>query len=436
MIRGKNTRKRPPKNRGPFLTMGRKVLFQLIMFGLLFLFFEGLVPLAYLLLDKKDIFDHRAMVLERLNETGMEAFKARSADPVLGWDHFGPRITQGKNCIGTEVGYTIDVHGARTYEGYDPEAVQVVVVGDSFTNGAEVSDTDAYPAQLAGMIGASVANHGVGGYGPLQSILNLEQKLQYYPAAKVAILGIMYENIYRMVNSYRPVLYDKAFDYGLKPYMAGGALRPYPDANALDDIERFKQYTNDAFDRDFWAKPAYGFPYSWTLAKGLSSKFFIYRKLQKNARKFGVPEYFLAFRSEDFLSELFPLLRHFTEFCSANDLIPLVVFIPHNRYDTRSVTRMIERERERFPEGLLVGDVGEMDVNWARFNLQKPGSGDFCHPSTYGYRKIAEYTADLLRRGACRTWHRNANRQEHPVKTHDLFLGHEENWSTGECGAM
>lgn len=377
---------------------GRKALLYFMMFGLLFLFFEGLALLASQFLDKKDFFDHRALTFEHLNETDMQAFRARSADPVLGWDHFGPQVIKGENCRGAAVDYTIDKHGARTYPGYDPDAVKILTVGDSFTNGAEASDADAYPAKLASMLDVSVANHGIGGYGPVQSVLNLEQKLKYYPQASVVVLGIMYENIYRMVNSYRDILYLNSFNYGIKPYMAGGKLRPYPGKDVLSDLDHFKQYASDAFDRDFWAKPVYGFPYSWSLIKSLSTHYFVYRRLQKNFRKAGFPEYILAYRSEDFLSELFPLLQRYTDFSVEHNLTPVVVFIPHNVHDTSSVTAMIERQRGRFPRGLLVGDMAGMDVDWENFNIRKPDKDDeYCHPSAYGYRKIADYTADLLR---------------------------------------
>lgn len=383
--------------------MGRKTLLYFMMFGLLFIFFEGLALLANLFLDKKDFYDHRALVFEHLNKTDMEAFRIRSADPVLGWDHFGPQVIRGENCMGTAIDYSIDKHGARTYPGYDPAVAQVLLVGDSFTYGEEVSDADAYPAQLASILGVSVVNHGIGGYGPVQSVLNLEQKLQYYPQARVAVLGIMYENIYRMVNSYRAVLYPEAFNYGIKPYMAGGQLSPYPGSDVLSDLGHFMQYVNDAFDHDFWAKPVHAFPYSWGLIKSLGSRYFVYRRLQRNIGRMGFPEYYLAFRSEDFLSELFPLLQRYTDFSRQHGLTPVVVFIPRNRNDTSSVMAMIERDRQRFPPGLLVGDVGTMGIDWADFNLQKPlepgKNQEFCHPSTWGYRKIAEYTADLLRKG-------------------------------------
>lgn len=96
------------------------------MFGLLLLFFEGVALLAGQFLDKKDFFDHRALVFERLNAADLKDFKAGNADPVSGWAYSGPQISRAKNCIGTEISYSVDAHGARTYAGYDSAAVQVL----------------------------------------------------------------------------------------------------------------------------------------------------------------------------------------------------------------------------------------------------------------------------------------------------------------------
>jgi len=379
---------------------GKKLVFWLILLGFVWGVFELVAYFGFS--GDDDIFDHRAQVLARLNAADLARFAQKTGDPVLGWDHRGPRSSREVNCIGQEVGYSFDAAGARVYPGYEAENAGIIVIGDSYSNGAEVNDAETYPARLGSLLGVSVVNHGVGGYGPLQSLLLLEQKAARYPALKVAILGIMYENIYRMVNSYRAVLYEEnSIDYGLKPYMAGGEIRPYPGADALVDIDRFKTYANRAFDEDFWAKPSDDFPYSLSLLRGLSSHYFYFRRFQKRFRKLGIPEYFLAFRSEAFLSELFPLLAHYTRFAQQHGLTPIAIFIPRNVYDTRSATRLIAEHRDRFPDGLVVGDVGMADIDWDRFNLISPESGDHCHPSAYGYEQIAEYVAVLLRdRGA------------------------------------
>jgi len=45
----------------------------------------------------------------------------------------------------------------------------------------------------------------------------------------------------------------------------------------------------------------------------------------------------------------------------------------------------------------VVGDVGMADIDWGRFNRIDLKRGDPCHPSVYGYARIADYVAALLR---------------------------------------
>jgi hypothetical protein len=211
---------------------------------------EAFAFLSIWLLD--DLYDHRDEVLPRLNEAGLAAFRVRAGDPVLGWASRGPRQDIGKTCTGARVAATYDANGARVYPGYNPRTVQIVVVGDSYADGAEVTDDETFPAQLAGMLKLEVANHGVGGYGPVQGFLNLKRKIDLYSRAKIAILAIMYENIYRMVNSYRPVLADHtSLAYGLKPHVAGGAIAPHPGAAALSSGAAFRTHAIAAFEQDF-----------------------------------------------------------------------------------------------------------------------------------------------------------------------------------------
>ncbi len=113
------------------------------------------------------------------------------------------------------------------------------MVGDSYTHGSEVADDDAFPAQLAKILGLSVANHAVGGHGPVQAFLNLKEKIELYPKAKVVILGMMYENIFRMVNSYRPVLAEKSSAYRFKPYIENGRNSTEPGAECISEYRCF-----------------------------------------------------------------------------------------------------------------------------------------------------------------------------------------------------
>ena len=374
--------------------MLRRLLPYLVLLLTPFAFLEAFGFVSRWLLD--DLYDHRELVLARIDEEGLAAFRKRHGDPVLGWAREGGRRVASKNCIGGPVAYTYDADGARIYPGYDAQRVDIVAVGDSYTASSEVDDSEAYPAQLADALDLQVANHGVGGYGPVQSFLNLQAKIDRYPAARIVILGIMYENIYRMVNSYRPVLYDKSETYGLKPYMADGRIVPHPGAAALHDVADFRARARAAFDRDFWAKPEHQFPYGIALMRALSSNYYWLQRVQRPFPKIGVPEYFLAFRSPGITGELRALLNEYAAYAKGQGLIPVVVFIPRNRHDTNSAARFIEASRPLLDRDLVLADVGAADVAWDRFNLEEAASNNICHPTPYGYRQIAEHVVAVL----------------------------------------
>lgn len=379
------------------MSMTRKLAFYLITLAIMLVVLEGFAWVTSLVVDSDDLFDHRAGVLARLNAADLAAFVKTGGDPVLGWEARGPAVRQEANCRGSLKTYTYNDAGARLYAGFRPESAEIVVVGDSYTNGDEVDDDETYPAQLAALLGTSVANQGVGGYGPTQAFLNLKKKWGVYPKARIAVLAIMYENLSRMVNAYRPVLYNTSSNYTLKPFMAGGKIRPHPGEVAFVDLDSFKRYATQAFDTDFWAKPKARFPYTVAIFKALDSNYFYLRKLQKQLRKMGLPEYMLSFQSEEIRLNLINLLNEYTDFVLAWGAQPVVIFIPRNRYDTQSASRFIEQNSGLLRTELLVGDVAAAaDIDWARFNLQEEKGDNICHPSVYGYHKIAEYMAELL----------------------------------------
>jgi hypothetical protein len=193
------------------------------------------------------------------------------------------------------------------------------------------------------------------------------------------------------------VLYNTSSNYTLKPFMADGEIRPHPGEAAFADLASFKHFANEAFDTDYWAKPKAAFPYTIAIVKALGSNYFYLRKLQKQLRNLGLPEYALAFESKEIRLNLIGLLNKYTDFVVAQGLQPVVIFIPRNRYDTRSASRFIEQNGAQLHKALFVGDVAQAtDIDWEQFNLREEKGDDICHPSVYGYRKIAAYMADFL----------------------------------------
>lgn len=79
---------------------------------------------------------------------------------------------------------------------------RIVVLGDSFTFGEEVSDDETYAHDLqASLPGTEVLNSGVQGYGHDQMLMYLkEEGVKYHP--DVVILGFAYLDIYRNIESF------------------------------------------------------------------------------------------------------------------------------------------------------------------------------------------------------------------------------------------
>jgi len=377
--------------------VAKKLAFYLITLAFMLVVLEMFAWTTSLVVDRDDLFDHRAGVLSRLSAADLDAFVKKGGDPVLGWETRGPAVRQEANCRGSMKTYTYNESGARTYAAFSPENSEIVIVGDSYTNGDEVNDEETYPAQLANILGVSVANQGVDGYGPTQAFLDLKKKLGLYPQSGITVLAIMYENLYRMVNSYRPVLYDSSSNFTLKPFMADGKIIPHPGKAAFADLDSFGHFANVAFDTDFWAKPKAAFPYTIAIGRALGSNYFYFRKLQKQLRKLGLPEYGLTFESNAIRLNLISLLNSYADYVVEQGRQPVVIFIPRNRYDTRSASRFIEENRAQFNKALFVGDVAQApDIDWEKFNLREGESDNICHPSAYGYHQIAAYIADFL----------------------------------------
>lgn len=381
---------REPRDRGH--SGARIAAFWAVLFLMVVVLLEVIGFASVFLTD--DLFDHRAGVLARVNERELKS--KQKIDPVLGWEPEAPSTFVEANCIGAEISYRIAADGARSYPGYQPSAATIVIAGDSYAFGSEVGDSQTFPAALAKLSGQTVANLGVGGYGPVQSLLRLERHIDQYPQASTVVLGIMYENVHRMVNGYRPVLYDKTEVLTFTPYMSGGQVQPHPGIEALSTEDKLQNEIIVAFDTDFWAKPQHNFPFSMSLARAFTSNYFVLRKVQKSMRKLGRPEYALSFGSPIIQDNLFGLIDRFAQLADARGLRGIVLFMPRNRLDTKSVSTLVATQGARLPTTLLALDVAEADIDWTRYNLENKADDNICHPSEYGYTEIARHLAASL----------------------------------------
>lgn len=123
--------------------------------------------------------------------------------PELGWIP-STEITDKKNIWSTQV--NILRHGIRSNGNVKMDTIfnkkSILVVGDSFTFGDEVSDHETWPAQLETKTGKKVINAGVFGYGLDQIILRAESLLPIYKPDTV-IVAFVPDDIRRCILSVR-----------------------------------------------------------------------------------------------------------------------------------------------------------------------------------------------------------------------------------------
>lgn len=136
-----------------------------------------------------------AIVAEAALQIAAPLLKPRftRVDPELGWTHYGS-VSHGMEREGHHYVVSYNSHGYRVPEHtYDkPDGVRrVVVLGDSFTDGAEVDDTETFTWLLDERLDADrieVINLGVYSYTTVQELLTLEREALRYDPDLVVLL--------------------------------------------------------------------------------------------------------------------------------------------------------------------------------------------------------------------------------------------------------
>lgn len=91
----------------------------------------------------------------------------------------------------------------------------ISIYGDSFAYSAEVDDKYSWSQITANNLKCNVSNFAIGGYGLYQSFLRYKINSNY-DKSKIIVLNHTSENIARIVNQYRELIYQNQI-YGFKP---------------------------------------------------------------------------------------------------------------------------------------------------------------------------------------------------------------------------
>ncbi len=155
---------------------------------------------------------------DSIAEKELIEFRKRGYDQTLGWEPRAFGEARSINSINQEYTVSFDEEASRRDDLLSKELL-ITTYGDSYTLGDEVNNHQTWQYFLESRIGYEVKNFGVRGYGTGQAVLRMEKHFTQGKVAPITILGILEENINRVVNSFRPFYNPKTKGkLAFKPY--------------------------------------------------------------------------------------------------------------------------------------------------------------------------------------------------------------------------
>ncbi len=131
---------------------------------------------------------------------GVEPFAQHMPHPTRGWTLRPSVAIEIQGVI-----QSTNSRGIRSTTEYEPDPAKfvVMVLGDSFTFGFELGDSDAWPALLQGLDARlQVLNFGVCGYGTDQMLITLRESIEEYQPDAI-LFAPTTEDFFRVLLSYR-----------------------------------------------------------------------------------------------------------------------------------------------------------------------------------------------------------------------------------------
>jgi len=336
-----------------------------------------------------DFFSYEQEFFDDVAQVEFDTFvHSRFFDPHLAWNNpVAPTKVFRKNCIGESIEYNYR-DGSRLTPGPTKGQEVVALFGESYTQGEEVGDAFTISAVLSNQYGTPTINYGVNAYDPLQAAGKFKASLPGIPGVRTAVLLVMHENIWRVVNSFKPVYFPakNEFYFGLKPYVKGTTIVPlsYPK-----DFPDFLREARARFRADYWAKPPRRFPYSVSLIKALRSHSFRSRVWTRLRGPF-VHEYQVNAETR---SALATALDEFVAVADSAKIRPVVVFIPRFRKSYGVSRPFVQAMNQKWGREIAHEFVDD-EMDWTRYKLSE--RRDYCHPSPYGYGRIALFIRNVL----------------------------------------
>ena len=352
----------------------------------------------------------REHFLDRVADIDEQRLRQRSEedtyDAVLGWRNAPGSARVLVNSAGHEWTIHYDLDGARHDPVSAPDAL-IATFGASFTQCDEVDDDETWQHYLTPLATTHVANFGVGAYGPDQSVLLLERKLEAGLATPIIVLTLHEENINLIVNRYRP--YYQPHDpmtLGFKPrfILREGELELLANPLILDRRANkpIADHLAEAAQDDYWfeynaQRPRVSFPFTYQLSKLILDVAIEKRMITANPLA-SLPRNLWAEPSAVRL--MTALVRRFVETSRRHRATPVLFLLPEIgdagrwRSDRARYRAWLDEIRTDLEgEGLRVVDMAESIVDPEHFRV----GVDQGHASPEANRSIARALLPTLR---------------------------------------
>jgi hypothetical protein len=227
---------------------GKKIAFSLVLLAFLW----GVGELACLgglwaLKHYKNL-EYQPRVVEDLNDKHKGILAAQIAD-TSSYMVFDPDLGWSIRPNGNKPQYKANSKGLRAIREYAPEpapgSVRVGAFGDSFTHASGVPTGFTWEEKLEGMVpGLEVINFGIPGTDPGQALLHYRRDgIQYH--SSIVLIGMMSENINRMVNTFRPFYFARSGIPFSKPRFTVEDGKVALIRNPIRSIDEYKELLSD-----------------------------------------------------------------------------------------------------------------------------------------------------------------------------------------------
>lgn len=387
----------------PFSTR-KKALFSLILLAFLWLVVELVCLGGLWALKRYKNVEYQPTLVEDLNDKHKGILAAQIAD-TSSYMMFDPDLGWTIRPNGNKPQYKANSKGLRATREYTltppPGKVRVAAFGDSFTHGSGVPTGFTWEEKLEGLEpGLEVINFGIPGSDPGQALLRYRREgVQYHPA--VVLIGMMSENISRMVNTFRPFYFARSGLPFSKPRFAiqGGKLVLLE--NPIKSIDEYRALLRDPEawlprlgEHDYYyrrnnRRSRFDFLPSVRFARVVGDQYFNQPIFQPNG--------LYNTRSEAYQVSLRVLDQFYRE-ALGNGSLPIIVLFPQRkdvrlRHEGRKVTYqpLVEELRRR---GYRVIDLGD---GFERYDPQaEMTKKNFLHYPKAGNQMAAQWIRDVL----------------------------------------